>query len=98
MWTLILDAMFRSFITQGALRVVYPDGQARLFGEGDAPVQIRLQTDNLPKNLVLRTDLALGEAYMNVPWRLLTMILMVSWLWLQSISRAQEGCGGAMRS
>ena len=65
MWTLILDAMFRSFITEGALRVVYPDGQARLYGEGDAPVQIRLQTDNLPKNLALRTDLALGEAYMN---------------------------------
>lgn len=66
MWDRILDHMLRGFVTQGALQVTYPDGTQHTYGEAGAePIRIAFHAPDLPRRLVLTTDLALGEAYMD---------------------------------
>jgi hypothetical protein len=66
MWDRMLDRMLRDFVRTGALGVVYPDGRERTYGEADAPrVSLRLHDPGLVRRLVLRTELTLGEAYMD---------------------------------
>ncbi|WP_430449350.1 class I SAM-dependent methyltransferase [Rhodophyticola sp.] len=66
MWDRLLDHMLGGFITTGALDVTYPDGQERKYGAADAsPVRIRFHDEDLPRRLVLSTEMALGEAYMD---------------------------------
>ncbi len=66
MWTRILDAMLRQFLVTGALDLTYPDGTTRRYGpgQGGAP-RLVLHDPALPRRLVLTTELALGEAYMD---------------------------------
>jgi cyclopropane-fatty-acyl-phospholipid synthase len=66
MWDRMLDRMLRDFVRTGALGVVYPDGRQRTYGQADAPrVSLRLHDPGLVRRLVLRTELTLGEAYMD---------------------------------
>lgn len=66
MWTLCLDGMLRQFFVTGALDLTYPDGTTRRYGEAQgAAVRIALTDPALPRRLVLSTELALGEAYMD---------------------------------
>ena len=66
MWTRTLDAMLRQFCVTGALTVTYPDGAGRHYGPGqDGHVHLILHDPALPRKLVLATELALGEAYMD---------------------------------
>jgi cyclopropane-fatty-acyl-phospholipid synthase len=66
MWDRILDRMLRDFIMRGALAVTYPDGTRRRYGAGDAtPIAVTLTDPALPRRLVLTTELAVGEAYMD---------------------------------
>ncbi|MDG4650481.1 cyclopropane-fatty-acyl-phospholipid synthase [Roseibacterium sp. SDUM158017] len=64
MWDRMLDRMLRGFVTKGALRIVYPDGEARRYGEAGAePVTVRLADPSLPRRLVRNAELAVGEGY-----------------------------------
>ncbi len=66
MWDRILNRMLRDFIQQGALALTYPDGTRHTYGPSrDNPVEVTLHDDTLPRRLVLNTDLAVGEAYMD---------------------------------
>ncbi|MEX3016381.1 class I SAM-dependent methyltransferase [Gymnodinialimonas hymeniacidonis] len=66
MWDRILDRMMRDFIQRRALALTYPDGTRRVYGEEDAaPIEVTLHDPGLPRRLVLNTDLAVGEAYMD---------------------------------
>ncbi len=66
MWDRILNRMLRDFIQQGALALTYPDGTRHTYGPArDNPVEVTLHDDALPRRLVLNTDLAVGEAYMD---------------------------------
>jgi cyclopropane-fatty-acyl-phospholipid synthase len=66
MWDRLLDRMLRDFIQRRALVLVYPDGTRRLYGDTTAdPVEVTLVDPTLPRRLVLNTDLAVGEAYMD---------------------------------
>ncbi|WP_284263109.1 SAM-dependent methyltransferase [Roseicyclus amphidinii] len=66
MWDRVLDRMLRQFFTLGALDLTYPDGTTRRYGPGDrADVHLTLTDPALPRRLVLSTELALGEAYMD---------------------------------
>lgn len=66
MWNGILDHMLRGFVTKGSLAVTYPDGTERMYGGGaEEPLRMVLHDPELPRKLVLSTDLALGEAYMD---------------------------------
>ena len=66
MWTRLLDVMLRRFFVTGALDLTYPDGTTRRYGpgQGDA-LRLALHDPALPRRLVLGTELALGEAYMD---------------------------------
>jgi cyclopropane-fatty-acyl-phospholipid synthase len=64
MWDRMLDRMLRGFLTEGALEMIYPNGEARRYGEADAePITIRLTDPALPRRLATNAELALGEAY-----------------------------------
>jgi cyclopropane-fatty-acyl-phospholipid synthase len=66
MWDRILDRMLRDFFTVGALRIVYPDGMARTYGEADArAVTMRMKNPALPRRFVFNAEMTLGEGYMN---------------------------------
>src|SRR6056297_21755 len=62
----VLDTMLRQFFQIGAMDIVYPDGTTRRYGPGDrADATLHLHDPGLPRLLVLQTELALGEAYMD---------------------------------
>ncbi len=66
MWTLVLDGMLRQFFVTGALDMTYPDGTTRRYGPAEtADAHLTLSDPALPRRLVLSTELALGEAYMD---------------------------------
>jgi cyclopropane-fatty-acyl-phospholipid synthase len=66
MWSRMLDSLLEGFVTRGALELEYPDGTRRFYGKGGAPpVTVRLHDPALPRRLLLGTDLALGEGYMD---------------------------------
>ncbi len=66
MWTTILDNMLRGLVKTGTLNVTYADGTAARFQGADGPeLEMHLHDPELPRKLVLRSDLALGEAYMD---------------------------------
>ncbi|WP_261331749.1 SAM-dependent methyltransferase [Maritalea mobilis] len=66
MWDRILDRMLRDLFVIGAVEITYPDGTTRRYGEeGAEPVRVTMTDPSLPRKLVLNTEIALGEAYMD---------------------------------
>ena len=66
MWQRLLVLFLKSLIRKDALIVHLPDGSAHRFGEpGAAPVTIRIHDEETVRRLVVNTDLAVGEAYMD---------------------------------
>ena len=66
MWDRMLDRMLRDFIRTGALAVEFPGGRTEVYGNREEPVvTLHLNDPALPRRLVLNTELALGEAYMD---------------------------------
>jgi hypothetical protein len=66
MWDLVLDRMLRDFVRSGRLAMDLPGRGLRHYGDPAAPaVTLRLHDPTLPRRLVLNTELALGEAYMD---------------------------------
>ncbi|MCU4654861.1 cyclopropane-fatty-acyl-phospholipid synthase family protein [Roseibacterium sp. SDUM158016] len=62
----MLDRMLRDFIAVGALQVQFPNGEVLRYGEAEAePVTLRIGDPGLPRRLVLNTEMALGEGYMD---------------------------------
>ncbi len=62
----LMDRIFLGAVTKGRLRVVWPDGSERSYGNGEgheAAVQIRQAS--LLRRLVFNPDLAIGEGYMD---------------------------------
>ena len=66
MWSAILDKMLMHFFRKGELRVTFPDGKVRRYGDGDGPsAGITLMDASLPRRIIMAPDLAIGEAYMD---------------------------------
>ena len=67
MWTKALDRLLAHLFRQGELRVRYPDGQIRRYGnpETGGKIAIALNDSSLPRRIVLSPDMAVGEAYMD---------------------------------
>jgi len=66
MWDRLLDRMLSRLMVTGRLNVVYPDGTSRSYGPGGGKeVSVRLTDPALPRKLMLTTELAMGEAYMD---------------------------------
>ncbi len=66
MWDRVLDVMIRQLFVTGALDMTYPDGTTRRYGPAETPdAHLILHDPDLPRRLVLSTELALGEAYMD---------------------------------
>lgn len=62
----IFDHMLRRLIATGQLSVTTPDGRTRSYGPGAPPRSaITIQDDATIRALILRPELALGEAYMD---------------------------------
>lgn len=66
MWVKALDRMLTHLFRQGDLKITYPDGTPRRYGDGGSPsVALTLHDTTLPRRIVLSPDLAVGEAYMD---------------------------------
>jgi cyclopropane-fatty-acyl-phospholipid synthase len=66
MWARFLSIFLNRLIKQGALIVVYPNGQSVWYGEAlSSPITVRLHARSLLRKLLIYPDLALGEAYMD---------------------------------
>lgn len=66
MWEDRLDEMLDALIQRGAMSVQMPSGKVRVYGDGKGPqVCVRLHDRHLPRAIILRPDLAVGEAYMD---------------------------------
>ncbi len=66
MWARVLSIFLNRLIKQGALIVVYPNGQSVWYGDAlSSPITVRLHAQSLPRKLLIHPDLALGEAYMD---------------------------------
>lgn len=104
MWDLILDRMLRDLFCTGALEIKFADGTVRRYGEdGMEPLRIAFTTADLPRKLVLNTEVAVGEAYMDG-----TLTIeeddLEGFLTLATINRARRGgvwwinAGNALRT
>lgn len=65
MWSGLLDRLLTRLIRQGELIATFPDGRVRRYGSGIPQVSLRFADPALPRKLVLKPDMSLGEAYMN---------------------------------
>jgi len=66
MWDRLFDHMMQGFVSVGQLDVTFADGQTRRFAGAPGPeVAMQFHSPELPRKLVLTTDMALGEAYMS---------------------------------
>lgn len=66
MWNKLLDQMLRQVVRHGAMRLTYPDGTVRTYGDAAAePVRVSLNTPDMPRRLILNPDLGSGEGYMD---------------------------------
>ncbi|WP_288940932.1 cyclopropane-fatty-acyl-phospholipid synthase family protein [uncultured Roseovarius sp.] len=66
MWTKALDRLLEHLFQSGDLKIVFPDGTARRYGDGTGQsVSVTLLDDSLPRRITLSPDMAVGEAYMD---------------------------------
>ena len=66
MWTTTLDRFLRHLFQNGDLKLVFPDGMTRRYGNGSGQtVTVTLHDSTLPRRIVLSPDMAVGEAYMD---------------------------------
>ncbi len=66
MWTYLLSKFLSRFIKNGSLRVTYPDGKERQYGEDSKDIIVtEMRSRSLPRKLFLNPELVLGEAYMD---------------------------------
>jgi cyclopropane-fatty-acyl-phospholipid synthase len=75
----------------GGLRMVYPDGSARLLGQKGAPVsaEMRLRNaDNFFKRCALYGNVGFGESYVEGDWDTDDIAAVISWFIL-NLSRTQ---------
>lgn len=62
----MMSHLLRKIVIFGTLSVIDPAGSLHVFGSGSEPcVTIRLHDSTTLRQLVLHTDMAVGEAYMN---------------------------------
>ena len=66
MWQSVFDKMLKRLFRQGQLKVTFPDGRSRIYGEGgELSAAVTIRDDATLRALCLRPDLALGEGYMD---------------------------------
>ena len=66
MWTFTLDRFLSHLFRHGDLKVVYPDGITRRYGDGSGrAVCVTLHDSSLPRRILQSPDMAVGEAYMD---------------------------------
>ncbi|MAN15551.1 MAG: SAM-dependent methyltransferase [Dinoroseobacter sp.] len=66
MWERLFDHIMRGFVRVGRVDVQLADGTTRTYSGADGPsVSLRFHDPDLPRKLVLTTDMALGEGYMD---------------------------------
>ncbi|MBF9031353.1 methyltransferase domain-containing protein [Rhodobacterales bacterium HKCCE3408] len=66
MWNYLFDAMLRDFVRSGRLTATLPDGTTKSYGPGDGPdVTVTVKDDETLRRLVLKTEMEVGEAYMD---------------------------------
>ena len=66
MWDKILDGFVTHLFRQGELKLTYPDGTTKTYGEGGGlSVGVRLHDPTLPRKIIMAPDMAVGEAYMD---------------------------------
>ncbi|XAO70681.1 MAG: cyclopropane-fatty-acyl-phospholipid synthase family protein [Acetobacteraceae bacterium] len=65
--TFLLEKILKAFIRTGALTVILPDGTARSFKgeENERAATIRINADSALRGLLLNSELAFGESWMN---------------------------------
>jgi cyclopropane-fatty-acyl-phospholipid synthase len=65
MWEKIFHGFLSRLITQGQVRITYPDGNTRVYGNGHDSVAVRIADTATLRAICLNPDPALGEAYMD---------------------------------
>ncbi len=65
MWESALEVFVRRFVRQGAIVVHLPSGRSVAAGDGTPPVEVTIADADTVRRLVLRPEMAVGEAYMN---------------------------------
>jgi len=66
MWSWLLDKFIKALVRKGTLDLTYPDGKTRRYGDGTGtPVGLHLHDADIVRRLILNTDLAAGEGYME---------------------------------
>ena len=64
MWSYILSQVLKQIIQKGCLEITFSNGTVEQFGKpSDELISAKFLTRDLPRKLILNTDLALGEAY-----------------------------------
>jgi cyclopropane-fatty-acyl-phospholipid synthase len=96
MWDRMLDRMLRDFVRSGRAGCGVPDGAGlrQLRRPGRARSPCACNDPGLPRRLVLRTELTLGEAYMDGTLTIdgddLEGLLSLA----TGTPRSRTGCGG----
>ncbi|WP_245626885.1 SAM-dependent methyltransferase [Aestuariivita boseongensis] len=57
--------MARRLIRQGQLTITFPDGETRIYGQGEPRAAMQIRTDAPLKALCIEPELTLGEGYMD---------------------------------
>ena len=65
MWEKVFHGFLSRLITQGQVRITYPDGNTRVYGSGHDSVAVRIADTATLRAICLNPDPGLGEAYMD---------------------------------
>jgi cyclopropane-fatty-acyl-phospholipid synthase len=83
----------------GGLRLVWPDGGSRVFGDAEAPVtaEIRIQRRrDFFRRCALYGNVGLGEAYMEGDWETDSISAVVAWF-VENLNRTPGAQGSSQR-
>lgn len=66
MWTPLFLSAARKLLRSGDLTITFADGRSARLGDGTGqPLHLHFTTPDLPRQMLLRPELTLGEGYMN---------------------------------
>ena len=94
----LLNRFLSSIIKSGELVVIDAQGSRHLFGDGTAPRAVmKLHDPALYNNMVLKTEMAVGEGYMDGTLTLEEGTSLVDLLTLYNINRRSVGQNGLVK-
>jgi len=89
---MILDRLFGDRIQHGSLRIMFPDGAERRYGEGQPEADWQVHRPGALKRIISDPEFMLGQSYMDEAWSTPSLITLLE-VFLRNFPESGESSG-----